>query len=420
MKGYAISKDQYVHLTEADLKSANPESTQTVDIIGFVERDDVPLICLDRPYYVAPLKGVLGPLGRKTPPAGRGRPSSGADLHWVKPKLVVEVTFTEWTKDGVLRHPALVGLREDKAPREVRREEPMQVSGITLSNPDRVLYPEQGLTKQDLAAYYEAIAPWMLPHVGGRPLTLVRCPSGRAKACFYQKHWSGTLPEALDTVDIKEGSGAKGAYTVVHDAAGLVSLVQHGVLEIHLWGAREDDVESPDRVIFDLDPAPEVSWARVKEGALRLKALLEKLGLETWLKTTGGKGLHIALPIARRSTWSEVSEFARAVALRLSEDEPEKYLAKASKAERKGKIFVDWLRNARGATYIAPWSTRAREGAPISAPIAWKDLPALKSGDQYGVENAHALAGRQRKDPWEGMLGSNQRLSASMLKKTSS
>jgi bifunctional non-homologous end joining protein LigD len=337
-------------------------------------------------------------------------------IGFVEPKLVAEVTFTEWTKDGVLRHPSFVGLREDKAPCEVRREEPMQVAGITLSNPDRVLYPDQGLTKQDLAAYFEAIAPWMLPHVEGRPLSLVRCPSGTASACFYQKHWSGTLPEALDTVEIKEGSGNEGAYTVVHDAAGLVSLVQHGVLEIHLWGAREDDVDSPDRIIFDLDPSPGVTWARVKEGALRLKTVLEELGLETWIKTTGGKGLHVALPIARRSSWSEVSSFARAVAQTLSGEEPEKYLAKASKAERKGRIFVDWLRNTRGATAIAPWSTRARAGAPISAPIVWKDLPALTSGAQYTVENAHALAGKQRKDPWEGMLTSNQRLTSAMLK----
>ena len=363
------------------------------------------------------LKRALGPLERKTPAAGRGMPRSGAGMHWVEPKLVVEVTFTEWTDDGVLRHPAFIGLREDKSPREVRREEPMQVAGVTLSNAGRVLYPEQGLTKQDLAAYYEAISPWMLPHVEGRPLSLVRCPSGRTKACFYQKHWSGTLPEVLDTVDIREASGATGAYTVVRDAAGLVSLVQHGVLEIHLWGARADDVESPDRIIFDLDPAPGISWARIREGALRLRELLSELGLETWIKTTGGKGLHVALPIARHSTWSEVSAFARAVADRLSSEEPERYLAKASKAERKGKIFVDWLRNTRGATAIAPWSTRAREGATISAPISWKELATLKSADQYTVENIHVLAGKQKRDPWGEMIRSKQRLTAAMLKR---
>jgi bifunctional non-homologous end joining protein LigD len=214
-----------------------------------------------------------------------------------------------------------------------------------------------------------------------------------------------------------EGGGAKRAYTVVRDAAGLVSLVQHGVLEIHLWGSRADDVETPDRIIFDLDPAPGVTWARVREGAIRLRELLEGLGLETWIKTTGGKGLHIAVPIARRNDWAEVSGFARAVAYHLAAEEPERYLAKASKAERKGKIYVDWMRNTRGATAIAPWSTRAREGATISAPIRWSDLASLKGGDQFGVKNAHTLVTRLKQDPWAGLLKSRQRITAAMLKK---
>jgi bifunctional non-homologous end joining protein LigD len=295
----------------------------------------------------------------------------------------------------------------------------MQVAGIGLSNADRVLYPGQGLTKLDLAAYYEAIAPWMLPHVAGRPLSLVRCPGGRAKACFYQKHWSGRLPEALGTVDIKEGSGATGVYGVVRDAAGLVSLVQHGVLEVHIWGARADRVESPDRISFDLDPAPGVSWARVRAGAERLRDLLDEVGLESWLKTTGGKGLHVVLPVARRSSWAEVSAFARAVAERLVAEEPERYLSKASKSARAGKIFVDWLRNTRGATVIAPWSTRARDGAPVSAPIPWNDLAALQSAEQFSVENVPALVARLKKDPWAEMLRSKQRLTGPMVNRIS-
>ena len=366
---------------------------------------------------LASLRQQLEPLRRATPPAERGVPRARTGITWVEPKLVAEVSFTEWTSDGILRHPSFEGLREDKSPREVRREEPMQIAGIALSNADRVLYPGQGLTKLDLAAYYEAISPWMLPHVAGRPLSLVRCPGGRGKACFYQKHWSGHLPEALETVEITEASGSTGTYSVVRDAAGLVSLVQFGVLEVHVWGARADQVESPDRIIFDLDPAPEVSWARVRAGAERLRDLLGEVGLESWLKTTGGKGLHVALPIARRSSWTEVSAFARAVAERLVADEPERYLSKASKAARAGKIFVDWLRNTRGATAIAPWSTRAREGAPVSAPIPWKDLAALKSADQYTVENAHALVERLKRDPWGEMVRSKQRLTGAMVKK---
>jgi bifunctional non-homologous end joining protein LigD len=198
-----------------------------------------------------------------------------------------------------------------------------------------------------------------------------------------------------------------------------VSLVQFGVLEVHIWGARADQVESPDRIIFDLDPAPGVSWATVRAGAERLRDLLGEVGLESWLKTTGGKGLHVALPIARRSSWAEVSAFARGVAERMAADQPESYLSKASKAARAGKIFVDWLRNTRGATAIAPWSTRAREGAPVSAPIPWKDLAALKSADQYTVENTHTLVERLKKDPWEGMTRSRQRLTGAMVKKIS-
>lgn len=369
---------------------------------------------------LASLRKQLEPLRRTSSPAERGVPRAQTGLSWVEPKLVAEVSFTEWTGDGLLRHPTFEGLREDKSPREVRREEPMQVAGIALSNADRVLYPEQGLTKLDLAAYYEAISPWMLPHVAGRPLSLVRCPGGRAKACFYQKHWSGHLPEALGTVDIKESSGATGVYSVVRDAAGLVSLVQFGVLEVHTWGARADQVESPDRIIFDLDPGPGVSWARVRAGAERLRDLLSEVGLESWLKTTGGKGLHVALPIARRSSWAEVSAFARAVAERLVADQPERYLSRASKAARAGKIFVDWLRNTRGATAIAPWSTRAREGAPVSAPIPWKDLATLKGADQYTVENTHALVQRLTRDPWGEMVRSKQRLTATMVKKIAS
>jgi bifunctional non-homologous end joining protein LigD len=368
---------------------------------------------------LASLRKQLEPLRRATSPAERGVPRSQTGLNWVDPKLVAEVGFTEWTSDGLLRHPTFEGLREDKSPREVRREEPMQVTGITLSNSDRVLYPGQGLTKLDLAAYYEAISPWMLPHVAGRPLALVRCPGGTAKACFYQKHWSGHLPDALGTVDIKEASGSTGVYSVVRDAAGLVSLVQFGVLEVHIWGARADQVESPDRIIFDLDPAPGVSWAWVRAGAERLRELLADVGLESWLKTTGGKGLHVALPIARRSSWAEVSAFARAVAERLVADQPERYLSKASKAARAGKIFVDWLRNTRGATAIAPWSTRAREGAPVAAPIPWKDLATLKSADQYTVESAPALVERLKRDPWGEMVRSKQRVTAAMVKKIS-
>ena len=291
----------------------------------------------------------------------------------------------------------------------------MRVAGVALTNPDRVLYPDQGITKQGLAAYYEAIAPLMLPHAAGRPLVLVRCPAGQRKDCFYQKHWSAGLPETLDTVDIEESSGAVRPYVTLDDAAGLVSLIQHGVLEIHVWGARADDVDLPDRIVLDLDPGPGVSWRRVIEGAKDLKERLEALELETWLKTSGGKGVHVVIPIARRSSWADVAAFTRAVAYGMTSDSPTKYIAKASKAARKGLIFVDWMRNTRGATAVAAWSTRARPGAPISVPIDWSAIDELEGGDQFRLASIQEHVGKRRRDPWADLPKSRQRLTKSMV-----
>jgi bifunctional non-homologous end joining protein LigD len=284
------------------------------------------------------------------------------------------------------------------------------IAGVSLSNPDRVLYPEQGITKEDLARYYEAIAPLMLPHLAGRPFSLVRCPSGRQKACFYQKHWTGRPPAGVRTVKIRETRGDVRDYTWVESAQGLVALVQNGVLEFHVWGSRVDRIEHPDRLVFDMDPAPDVPWPRVREAAREMRERLRKAGLESWLKTTGGKGLHVVVPIDRRGDWKDVSAFARTLADRMSADSPARYLARASKAERKGKIFVDWLRNTRGATWIAAWSTRARPGAPLSVPISWEELGRVRRGDQFTIENVAHLVGRRPADPWAAMAGVRQRL----------
>ncbi len=284
------------------------------------------------------------------------------------------------------------------------------VAGVRLSHPERVLYPEQGLTKMDLARYYEAAAARMLPHMARRPFSLVRCPEGQAGSCFYQKHWSGPLPPGVRTVTIRETRGAVREYTWVKDARGLVGLVQHGVLEFHVWGSRADRVDRPDRIVFDLDPAPGVAWGRVREAARELRERLAHSGLDTWIKVTGGKGLHVVAPIERRVSWREVSAFARALAYRMSADSPDRFLAQAGKAERAGRIFVDWLRNTRGATWIAPWSTRARAGAPVSVPFPWDELGRIRSGHQFGIRQA--LARARRSDPWAGMLETRQRLPA--------
>lgn len=286
------------------------------------------------------------------------------------------------------------------------------VAGVRISHPDRVVFPEAGITKVELARYFAHVAPVMLPHVTGRPLALVRCPAGVAKECFFQKHWTRTRPSSIDTVAIKQSDGKKHPHVVVHDVEGLVTLVQWGVMEIHPWGSRADDPERPDRIIFDLDPGPGVTWREVAEGARGLYALLEELGLSSWLKTSGGKGLHVVVPIARRATWNDVSGFARAVAEHMQAALPDHFVSKASKAARQGVIFIDWLRNTRGATAIAPWSTRAREHAGVSVPIAWSRLGKIRSGDQFTLKSV--LATRSR-DEWSDLLTAKQTLTKAML-----
>ncbi len=348
-------------------------------------------------------------------------------VHWVRPELVAEVEFTEWTGDGRLRHPVFRGLREDKPAREVVREraartksrapaksratkdDPSTVGGVTLTHPDRVLYPEQGITKRDLAQYYERIAEHMLPHVADRPLSIVRCPQGRGKDCFYQKHATGTPPAALHSMEIREKNGV-GTYFTIDDVAGLVSLVQMGVLEIHHWGCRSDRIELPDRIAFDLDPDPAVEWSAVVDAARQLHARLESMDLVSFLKTTGGKGLHVIVPIERRTSWDEAKAFARAVADEMVREAPDLYLTTISKAKRKGKILIDTFRNTRGATWVAAYSTRARPGAPVSMPIAWSELSVKLRSDAFDVSNVLKKVATRRTDPWKDLESTRQRL----------
>ena len=292
-------------------------------------------------------------------------------------------------------------------------EDASSVAGIGITHPDRVVFPETGITKLQVARYFESVADLMLPHVAGRPLALVRCPEGSGHECFFQKHWIGKQPPAIDTVGIRQNDGKVHPHVVVHDVAGLVTLAQWGVLEIHPWGARADDPERPDRIIFDLDPGPGVSWAALQEATLGVRSLLDEIGLESWVKTSGGKGLHVALPIARRSTWDDVSAFAAAVAERMAREFPARFVAQASKAKRNGRIFVDWLRNTRGATAVGPWSTRARAEAGVSVPIAWPQVNKVTAGDQFTLRALGVK--RPKSDPWREMLASDQRLTKAML-----
>jgi len=364
-------------------------------------------------------------------------------VHWVEPELVAEVAYTAITHDGLLRHPIFKGLREDKPARDVVLEQPRAVASRTphkqptpsaaakttlshpnetrkaatpsaaaktiLSHPDKILYPELRLTKRELADYYELVTEVMLPHVINRPLTLLRCPEGRQKQCFFQKHPGKSLPEGLVRVQVPSSDG-NSEYAAISDARALPALVQMGVLEVHLWGALASDAEHPDRLVFDLDPAPELDFKATIAGARALRQLLQELGLKSWLKTTGGKGLHVTVPIIPEAGWDDIKDFCRAIAEELTRRDPERYLATMSKAKRQGKIFIDYLRNGRGATFIAPYSPRAREGAMIAMPIEWDDLSPKFKPEIFTVRSAEKYLSKRRSDPFASLLKARQKL----------
>jgi bifunctional non-homologous end joining protein LigD len=388
----------------------------------------------------------------------QGRTGQARGVRWVKPTLVAQVTFGEWTRDGLLRHPSFQGLREDKKAADVKRERAVSLAkvkqalppaqkesgsmsksssgkvatngkvatsgamsatlpgSIRLTHPDKVLYPRDGITKADVAGYYASIAEWMLPHLEDRPLTLVRCPQGTAGKCFYQKHADKGLPDEIGQVTIAE-KRIKIAYPVVKNVEGLLALVQMNTLEIHAWGAKIDNVEKPDRLVFDLDPDPTVPWKRVVESAQQLRRFFEELDLTVFLKTTGGKGLHLVMPVQRRATWDEARGLCEGMARAVAAADPDRYTTNMSKAVRGGKIFIDYLRNARGATAVVAYSTRAREHGPISTPISWDELPLLKSASQFTLENVPQRLATLKRDPWREIATTRQTLAKSLWKK---
>lgn len=354
-------------------------------------------------------------------------------VHWVKPELVAEIEFTEWTTDGRLRHPVFVALREDKPASEVVRERVSRAQGrasrrtasappptatagrarkapkhvpetdtsavhdVQITHPERIVFEDEGISKLELAQYAEAIAPFALPHLRNRPVVLMRCPRGADATCFYQKDWKETPPKGTHGVEIRESNGTN-TYLVIDDAQGLVSLAQFGVLELHSWGCREDDIEHPDRLVFDLDPGPGVPWAQVVEGALLIRTRLKEFKLESFVKTSGGKGLHVVVPLTPDAYWTIAKGFARELAESMSTNQPNRYISTATKAKREGRIFVDYLRNGRGATAVAPYSVRARPGAPVSIPVTWRELTALRRMPKWTL--ADALV-RARRNPWK-------------------
>ena len=342
---------------------------------------------------------------------------------WAKPRLVAEVEFGEWTHDNVIRQAAYKGLREDKPPEEVVREDaagsPRKtrtakhvdvtegvVAGVRLTHPERILWEGQGVTKQGLAEFYVAIAHWILPHLVGRPLALVRCPSGVAHQCFFAKHAWGGLSQAIRSVDV----GEEKPMLAIDDLQGLIALVQAGVLEIHPWGSTVRDPDHPDRLIFDLDPGDGVSWEAVIAGAKETRQRLADLGLRSFAKTSGGKGLHVVLPIEPKFDWDTAKAFAKSISDAMAADSPARYVATMSKKLRQGKIYVDYLRNARGATAVAAYSTRARPGAPVSTPLEWKELSDAIKADHFNVDNLRQRLDFLKRDSWEGFFALRQRL----------
>ena len=262
------------------------------------------------------------------------------------------------------------------------------VAGIAISHPNREIFPKTKLTKAGLAEYYAALGQRFMAHVGGRPLSLLRCTSGMTGECFFQKHASKGFPEEIDSIEVKEASGQTASYITVRSIAAAVAAVQMGTIEFHIWGSRNDDLEKPDRLVFDLDPDEDVSFARVIDAAHEVRDVLAELGLNSAPMITGGKGIHVICRLRRSADWNTHSLFARSVAQHLAERKPDDYVATMSKAKRHGKIFIDWMRNQRGSTAIAPYSVRARDGGPVAMPVRWDELSGIKSANEFGVGDA--------------------------------
>jgi len=366
---------------------------------------------------------------------------------WVKPTFVAQVRFATWTADNLVRQASFQGLREDKPADEVRKEEPAPKprtarraassaeashsvaspraaavvakairpasnhAPIRLTHPDKIIDSESKLTKQQLADYYWAVAPHMLPQIIGRPLSLVRCPEGSTKPCFFQKHTSATLGPGIETIDVPDKkTGELEPYITISTPEGLAALAQMGVLELHPWGSRNDDLEHPDRIIFDLDPDTAISWRTLADSATEVRKRLKALGLESFLKSTGGKGLHVVVPIQPEQDWAKIKQFAHSFVVELEKSDPAVYVSKMTKSVRSGKIYLDYLRNERGATAVAAFSPRARAGAPVSLPLSWSELKLTDRPIFYVVDYPNWKS-RIARDPWKLLPVTKQTLS---------
>jgi bifunctional non-homologous end joining protein LigD len=390
---------------------------------------------------LAELRTRLDPHKRAAPPiAALPKGVSLKGVHWTEPALIAEVRYAGWTADQILRHAAFVGLREDKSPAEVvldlgaaavannrdaaakpaappttaviARDGSTEFAGVRLTHADRVLYPDEGITKLDLARYYAEICDWALPYLGHRPLSLVRAPNGQGGEQFFQKHAGASVPEAVRRIEI-DGE----IHLAVENLAGLVALMQIGVLEIHPWGSTVKKLETPDLVTFDLDPDVGLPWSQVTAAALEVREALAGLGLISFAKTTGGKGLHVVVPLTPKLDWEAIKAFAKAIAEQITAGNPRRYTTNQSKRARQGRIYIDYLRNGRGATAIGAYSTRARPGAPVATPISWDDVEAGVRPETFTVRTVPGRLAALKSDPWAELGKIRQSVTAAARRK---
>ena len=356
---------------------------------------------------LAKLKADKSPFAAKLPAiAKRG-------ANFVRPELVAEIAFAEFTADGHVRHASFLGLRNDKKAADVVLEAPAKGSadpaaapaaapapdrhGVRVTSPDRIVFPDLGMTKGALVDYYAVVADVMLKELGGRPISLVRCPQGRAKACFFQKHDSGMFSDDVHHVDIAESDGKTEPYLYVDNVEGLLNCVQMGTIEFHGWGSRVADIERPDRLVIDLDPDEGLDFAVVRTAAVLIRDRLKAAGLASFPMLTGGKGVHVVAPLIPDAEWPAVKAWAKAFAEGLEAEMPDAFVANMSKAKRKGRIFVDWLRNQRGATAVLPYSVGAREGAGVAVPITWAQLSETVAGSAFTAADPAAVLAQSKR-----------------------
>ncbi len=361
------------------------------------------------------LMAIMAPLEQKAATVDAPR-TEVRGAHWLRAKLVAEIAYTEMTNDGTLRHPSYLGLRDDKKPEAIVLEtehhavdlRPPATSSVVISSRERLIYPESNITKGQLADHYAAVAAIMLPWVGSRPISLVRCPQGRAKKCFFQKHDAGSFGDKVHHVGVVEKDGHEQPYLYVDDTDGLMTCVQMGTIEFHGWGARIEDIEKADRLVFDLDPDLGLDFEAVRAAAFQFRDILKSMGLETFPMVTGGKGVHVIAPLTPRAEWPEVKNFAYRLAQTVAQSDPEHFTTALPKAQRKGRIFVDYLRNQRGATAVVPYSARARPGAPVAAPISWTEMKTIEAPSRFHVGDAPELIQRAASKALMGWGRANQ------------